>query len=103
MRDFTNILSRQDSEKIVDNSNLYIKEEKGKDVLISEIFVDDIIFGGKDALCKDFFDQMKHEFEMSMFGEIKKNCWIASKSIKTWYICNPIKIYQGNTQNIWFR
>ena len=30
-----------------------------------------IIFGGKDALCKDFFDQMKNEFEMSMFGEIK--------------------------------
>ena len=33
--------------------------------------MDDIIFGGKDALCKDFADQMKHEFEMSMFGEIK--------------------------------
>ena len=58
-------------EKIVDNNNLYIKEEKGKDVLISEIFVDDIIFGGKDALCKDFSDQMINEFEMSMFGEIK--------------------------------
>ena len=39
--------------------------------MISKIFVDDIIFGGKDALCKDFSDQMKHEFEMSMFGEIK--------------------------------
>ena len=39
--------------------------------MISEIFFDDIIFGGKDALCKDFVDQMKHEFEMSMFGEIK--------------------------------
>ena len=33
--------------------------------------MDDIIFGGKDALCKDFADQMKHEFQMSMFGEIK--------------------------------
>ena len=37
-------------EKTVDNSNLYIKEENGKDVLIYEIFVDDIIFGGKDSL-----------------------------------------------------
>ena len=32
-----------------DNNNLYIKIEKGKDIPISEIFVDDIIFGGKDA------------------------------------------------------
>ena len=39
--------------------------------MISKIFFDDIIFGGKHALCKDFADQMKHEFEMSMFGEIK--------------------------------
>ena len=45
--------------------------KEGKDILILEIFVDDIIFGGKDALCKDFADQMKHDFEMSMFGEIK--------------------------------
>ena len=54
-----------------DNNNLYIKIEKGKDILISEFFFDDIIFGGKDALCKDFSDQMKHEFEMTMFEEIK--------------------------------
>ena len=58
-------------EKTVDNNNIYIKEEKGKDVLISEIFVDDIIFVGKDALCKYFANQMKNEFEMSMFGGIK--------------------------------
>ena len=51
------------------NNNMYIKLE-GKDILISEIFVDDIIFGGKEVLSKDFADKMKHEFEMSMFGEI---------------------------------
>ena len=50
---------------------MYIKSEEGKDILISKILVDDIIFGGKDALNKDFADKMKHEFEMSMFGEIK--------------------------------
>ena len=58
-------------ERIDDNNNLNIKTKKAKDILISETFVDDIIFGGKDALCKDFADKMKHEFEMSMFGEIK--------------------------------
>jgi hypothetical protein len=47
-----------------------MKIEKGKGILLSEIFVDDIIFGGQNALCKDFANQMKQEFEMSMFGEI---------------------------------
>ena len=58
-------------ERIDDNKNLYIKTNKGKDILLLEIFVDDIIFGGQDALCKDFANQMKLEFEMSMFVEIK--------------------------------
>ena len=50
---------------------MYIKLEEGKDILISEIFVDDIIFGGKEVLSKYFADKMKHEFEISMFEEIK--------------------------------
>ena len=50
---------------------MYINSEEGKDILISEIFVDDIIFEGKEVLRKDFADKMKHEFEMPMFGEIK--------------------------------
>ena len=33
--------------------------------------MDDIIFGGKEVLSKHFANKMKHEFEMSMFGEIK--------------------------------
>ena len=49
---------------------MYIKSEEGKDILILEIFVDDIIFGGKDVLSKDFAEKMKYEFEMSMFGEM---------------------------------
>ena len=46
-------------ERTDDNNNLYMKVDKDKGVLISEIFVDDIIFGGQDALCKDFANQMK--------------------------------------------
>ena len=41
-------------ERTDDNYNLYIKTEKGKGILLSGIFVDDIIFGGQDVLCKDF-------------------------------------------------
>ena len=42
-----------------DNKNLYIKIEKEKGVLLSKIFVHDIIFGGQDALCKSFANEMK--------------------------------------------
>ena len=58
-------------ERIDDNNNLYIKTMKRKGILLSKSFVDDIIFGGQDALCKDFANKMKLEFEMFMFGEIK--------------------------------
>ena len=51
-------------ERIDDNNNMYIKSEESKDILISEIFMADIIFGGKEVLSKDFADKMKHEFEM---------------------------------------
>ena len=55
-------------ERLDDNNNLYLKIEKGKGVLLSKFFVDDIIFGGQDTLYKDFANEMKKEFEMSMFG-----------------------------------
>ena len=58
-------------ERTDDNNNLYMKIDKDKGILIFEIFVDDVIFGGQDTLCKDFANQMKQEFEMSIFGEIK--------------------------------
>jgi hypothetical protein len=41
-------------ERASDNNNLYMKVEKGKGILLSKIFVDDIIFGAQDVLCKDF-------------------------------------------------
>ena len=46
-------------ERIDDNNNLYMKIDKEKGILIFKIFVDDIIFGGQDALCEDFSNQMK--------------------------------------------
>ena len=41
-------------ERIYDNSNLYMKIDKEKGILIFEISIDDIIFERQDALCKDF-------------------------------------------------
>ena len=44
----------------------------GKDMLIVQIYIDDIIFSStNENLCKDFSKTMQDEFEMSMMGELK--------------------------------
>ena len=58
-------------ERTNDNNNMYMKKKIVKYIFLFEIFVDAIIFWGQDTLCKDFANEMKQEFEMSMFGEIK--------------------------------
>ncbi|WVZ70885.1 hypothetical protein U9M48_019514 [Paspalum notatum var. saurae] len=46
--------------------------KRGKDLLIVQIYVNDIIFGGSShALCSKFSEQMSKEFEMSMMGELQ--------------------------------
>jgi len=52
------------------DSTLFLRE-KGKDLLVVQIYVDDIIFGATtDKLSKDFAKLMGSEFEMSMMGEL---------------------------------
>ena len=52
------------------DSTLFIRKSKG-DLLLVQIYVDDIIFGStNDALCKDFESVMKSKFEMSAMGEL---------------------------------
>jgi hypothetical protein len=53
----------------IDN-NLYCKIV-GNNMLIVEVYVDDIIFGSDDEkMSKDFARRMKQEFEMSLIGEL---------------------------------
>jgi len=43
-----------------------------KDILVVQIYVDDVIFSSTNAsLCKEFSKLMQDEFEMSMMGELK--------------------------------
>jgi len=52
------------------DSTLFLREN-GKDLLVVQIYVDDIIFGvTTDKLSKDFAKLMGSEFEMSMMGEL---------------------------------
>ncbi|KAJ9557751.1 hypothetical protein OSB04_012365 [Centaurea solstitialis] len=42
-----------------------------RDILLVQIYVDDIIFGSTDvSMCKEFESLMQSEFEMSMMGEL---------------------------------
>lgn len=66
-----NYLVKISFEKIDDNNNMYLKIEGGQYILVAKFFIDDIIFGGQDILCKEFENKMKEEFEISTFGEIK--------------------------------
>jgi len=53
----------------VDNT-LFFKKSKG-DIILVQIYVDDIIFGATDeSLCDEFSSLMKKEYEMSMMGEL---------------------------------
>jgi hypothetical protein len=45
---------------------------QGKDILIVQVYVDDIVFGGSsNSLVARFAEDMSREFEMSMMGELQ--------------------------------
>ena len=52
------------------DKTLFLKSN-GTDILVVQIYVDDILFGAtNESLCKYFADLMSGEFEMSMMGEL---------------------------------
>ena len=52
------------------DTTLFLKKHK-HDMLVAQIYVDDIIFGATNqSLCEHFVKEMKSEFEMSMMGEL---------------------------------
>ena len=52
------------------DTTLFIKT-KENDMLLVQIYIDDIIFGATNAsICEEFSKYMHSEFEMSMTGEL---------------------------------
>ena len=52
------------------DKTLFFKN-RGSDILVVQIYVDDIIFGAtNELLCKEFANLMSAEFEISMMGEL---------------------------------
>lgn len=52
------------------DKTLFVKEKEGK-IIIAQIYVDDIMFGGmSDEMVQNFVKKMQSEFEMSLVGEL---------------------------------
>jgi len=67
----SNFLIKNDFKRGQVNTTLFRRTLK-KDILVVQIYVDDIIFGSTNAsLCKEFSKLMQDEFETSMMGELK--------------------------------
>ncbi|KAL5547467.1 hypothetical protein UlMin_002698 [Ulmus minor] len=73
------------------DKTLFIKT-KDKDILIVQIYVDDIIFGATNkSLCEDFAKCMHEEFEMSMMGELTYFLGLQIKQSKEGIFLNQSK------------
>ncbi|KAJ9542626.1 hypothetical protein OSB04_029132 [Centaurea solstitialis] len=65
----TYLLENDFTRGVIDKT-LFIKREK-QDILLVQIYVDDIIFGStKSSMCKEFEDLMHKKFKMSAMGEL---------------------------------
>ena len=70
MTDLAHIYSRITLNKVKLIKYFFIKT-KGKDILVVQQYVDDILFGAtNDSLCKEFSEIMCNEFEMNMMGDL---------------------------------
>ncbi|MCH92777.1 gag-pol polyprotein [Trifolium medium] len=66
----TEFLDKNGYRKGGNDKNLFVKEE-GRKLMIAQIYVDDIVFGGmSDQMVHHFVQQMHLEFEVSLVGEL---------------------------------
>ncbi|GJT19981.1 retrovirus-related pol polyprotein from transposon TNT 1-94 [Tanacetum coccineum] len=80
---------------MVDNT-LFTKK-KSSNLIIVQIYVDDIIFGLTcQDMCDEFAKIMHDEFEMSMMGELNAFPWITTKTNGKMYFFNHLKYFRRN-------
>ena len=73
------------------DTTLFIKPKKN-DMLIVQIYVDDIIFGATNgSFCEEFSKSMHSEFEMSMMGELNFFLGLQIKQLKKGTFINQAK------------
>jgi hypothetical protein len=82
------------------DNNLYIKVSQGN-ILLIEVYVDDIIFGSDDdRLSQKFAKDMQNEFEMSLLGELSffLGLQIRPKQPRNFYFSN--QVYDINAKEV---
>ena len=73
------------------DTTLFLKKHK-LDMLVAQIYVDDIIFGATNqSLCEHFAKEMQSEFEMSMIGELTFFLGLQIKQSKDGIFINQAK------------
>ena len=73
------------------DTTLFTKS-KNNDIIIVQIYVDDIIFSAtNDYLCQEFSKYMHEEFEMSMMGELNFFLGLQIKQSKEGIFINQAK------------
>ncbi|XP_057444286.1 uncharacterized protein LOC130736472 [Lotus japonicus] len=66
----TEFLTNNGYDKSGIDKTLFVKKN-GSELMIAQIYVDDIVFGGmSNQMVEQFVEQMKSEFEMSLVGEL---------------------------------
>jgi hypothetical protein len=62
-----------------------------RDILIVQVYVDDIVFGGSsNSLVARFAEDMSREFEMSMMGELQFLLGLQIKQSKEGTLCTKL-------------
>ena len=73
------------------DTTMFIKLREN-DILIVQIYVDDIIFGATNvSLCEEFAKSMHSEFEISMVGELNFFLGLQIKQLKEGTFINQAK------------
>ena len=69
-----------------------IIKRKEEDIILVQVYVDDIIFGStNEELCETFLEIIKSEFEMSIMGELNYFLGLQVKQLKDGIFLNQAK------------
>jgi hypothetical protein len=75
--------------------------KQGKDILIVQVYVDDIVFGGSsNSLVARFAEDMSREFEMSIMGELQFFLELQIKQSKEETFVHQAKYTQGHCAEV---
>ncbi|GJX66313.1 retrovirus-related pol polyprotein from transposon TNT 1-94 [Tanacetum coccineum] len=84
------------------DQTLFIKKQKG-DILLVQVYVDDIIFGStKKELCLEFEKLMHDKFQMSSMGELTFFLGLQVKQKEDGIFISQDKYVTGHLNEVWF-